>query len=59
MNAELIAVGTELLLGEIANTDGQFISAVCRSWALTYITIRGRGQPRPFGKRFKASGRPV
>ena len=26
MNAELIAVGTELLLGDIANTDGQFIS---------------------------------
>ena len=26
MNAELIAVGTELLLGEISNTDGQYIS---------------------------------
>ncbi len=26
MNAELIAVGTELLLGDIADTDGQFIS---------------------------------
>ncbi len=26
MNAELVAVGTELLLGEISNTDGQYIS---------------------------------
>jgi len=26
MNAELIAVGTELLLGQISNTDGQYIS---------------------------------
>src|SRR5699024_6239194 len=26
MNAELIAVGTELLLGQIANTNGQWIS---------------------------------
>ena len=26
MNCELLAVGTELLLGEIANTDGQMIA---------------------------------
>ena len=26
MNAEIIAVGTELLLGQIANTNAQFLS---------------------------------
>jgi len=26
MNAEIIAVGTELLLGQIANTDAQYLS---------------------------------
>ena len=30
MNAEIIAVGSELLLGQIANTNAQFfISTVC------------------------------
>ena len=34
--AELIAVGTELLLGNIANTDAQMISEV--QWALVFCS---------------------
>ena len=36
MNAEIIAVGTELLLGQIANTNAQFLSEKLASIELTY-----------------------
>ena len=36
--AEIIAVGTEILLGDIVNTDAQLISQVCPSWASMYST---------------------
>lgn len=51
MNAELVAVGTELLLGEIANTDGQYISR-CLSEAginLYYHTVVGDNPERLAG----------
>ena len=33
MNAEIIAVGSELLLGQIVNTNAKFfIPTTCRSW---------------------------
>ena len=38
MNAE-IAVGTELLLGQIANTNAQFLSEKLASLELTCTTI--------------------
>ena len=38
MNAEIIAVGTELLLGQIANTNAQVYLKVASS-ELTMITI--------------------
>ena len=33
MIAEILSVGTELLMGQIANTDAQFISAGWENWA--------------------------
>jgi len=43
MNAELIAVGTEILLGEIVNTDAQLISQGLRDLGITvyYQTVVG------------------
>ena len=34
-HAEIIAVGTELLLGNIANTDAQMLSQSLSPWAST------------------------
>ena len=48
MNAELIAVGTELLLGEISNTDGQYISQKLASLGINvfYHTVVGDNPAR-------------
>jgi nicotinamide-nucleotide amidase len=48
MNAELIAVGTELLLGEISNTDGQFISECLSELGINvfYHTVVGDNPKR-------------
>lgn len=48
MNAELIAVGTEILLGEIANTDGQFISECLSELGINvfYHTVVGDNPKR-------------
>ena len=48
MNAELIAVGTELLLGEISNTDGQYISQKLANLGINvfYHTVVGDNPAR-------------
>lgn len=48
MNAELIAVGTEILLGEIVNTDAQLISQGLRDLGITvyYQTVVGDNPDR-------------
>ena len=40
MNAEIIAVGSELLLGQITNTNARFISTQLAEIGLMYIIIR-------------------
>lgn len=40
MRAEIIAVGTELLMGQIANTNAQFYLKAWPTWASAYIFIR-------------------
>lgn len=42
MKAEIIAVGTELLLGQIVNTNAQYLSS-WPLWGLTYIIRRWLG----------------
>ena len=43
MNAEIIAVGTELLLGEIVNIDAQILSRVLSELGINvYYHRRGR-----------------
>lgn len=44
--AELLAVGTELLLGNILNSDARDLSRLLRPWASTSTTTRWWGQPR-------------
>ena len=39
MNAEIIAVGTELLLGQIANTNAQFLSEKLASIGINLINF--------------------
>lgn len=39
MNAEIIAVGSELLLGQIANTNAQFISSELAEAGINVFTI--------------------
>ncbi|WEG11553.1 competence/damage-inducible protein A [Pullulanibacillus sp. KACC 23026] len=48
MNAEIIAVGTELLLGQIANTNAQFISQECAEIGINvfYHTVVGDNPER-------------
>ncbi|MGN1450906.1 MAG: competence/damage-inducible protein A, partial [Eubacteriales bacterium] len=48
MNAELVAVGTELLLGEISNTDGQYISQKLANLGINvfYHTVVGDNPAR-------------
>lgn len=48
MNAEIIAVGTELLLGQIANTNAQFISKECAEIGVQmfYHTVAGDNSER-------------
>ena len=48
MSAEIISVGTELLLGEIANTDAQFISECLAELGidLFYHTVVGDNPKR-------------
>lgn len=48
MNAEVIAVGSELLLGQIANTNGQFISKQLASIGVNVYshTVVGDNQER-------------
>ena len=52
MTAEIIAVGTELLLGDILNTNAQFLSQQLAQLGITvhFQSVVGR-QPRPAGKR--------
>ena len=38
MNAEILAVGTELLMGQIANTNAQYISGRLPDVGMEYIT---------------------
>jgi nicotinamide-nucleotide amidase len=59
MNAELIAVGTELLLGEIANTDGQFISRCLSELGINlyYHTVVGDNPARLASVLKQAAGR--
>ena len=48
MNAEIIAVGTELLLGQIANTNAQFLSEKLASIGINvyYHTVVGDNNKR-------------
>lgn len=48
MDAELIAVGTELLMGQIANTDGQYITAALSSLGVSvhFHTVVGDNDGR-------------
>ncbi|KEF39949.1 molybdenum cofactor synthesis domain [Schinkia azotoformans MEV2011] len=48
MNAEIIAVGTELLLGQIANTNAQFLSTVLARIGINvfYHSVVGDNQAR-------------
>ena len=39
MDAEIIAVGSELLLGQIVNTNGRFLSHNLLKWELMFIII--------------------
>lgn len=46
MIVELISVGTELLLGNIVNTNAQYLSETCAKLGLNvYYQTTGRGQP--------------
>ena len=49
MNAELIAVGTEILLGDIVNTDAQVISQGLSELGINvfYQTVVGDNPARP------------
>ena len=59
MNAELIAVGTELLLGEIADTDGQFVSQCLSELGINvfYHTVVGDNPARLRAELTRALGR--
>ena len=37
MIAELVAVGTEILLGNIVNTNSAYLSEKCASWDFLFI----------------------
>ena len=41
MKAEIIAVGTELLLGQIVNTNAQFLSRECAALGDRYVFSNG------------------
>ena len=51
--AEIIAVGTEILLGNIANTDAQFLSRELRHSPVS------KAGPAPFPCRQTAPGGPL
>lgn len=40
MNVEVINVGTELLLGEIINTEAPVLFKMCKEWDLIFIIRR-------------------
>ena len=50
MNAEIISVGTELLLGEILNTDAQFLASELSELGINvfYQTVVGDNRQRLF-----------
>ena len=59
MNAELIAVGTEILLGDIVNTDAQLISqGPVRARHQRILPDRGRRQPGAPAPRRRDRARP-
>ena len=57
--AELIAVGTELLLGNIANTDGQMLSRELSALGINvyYHTVVGDNPAPPGGGNCPGAGR--